>query len=100
MTDSNKLVVGVPKGSLQEATFALMKKAGFTVHASSRTYNPTVDDPELELRLIRAQEISRYVESGLLDAGITGHDWIRENNSDVNELCELTYGKVGRRPIR
>ena len=82
----NKVVLGLPKGSLQEATFALFKRAGFTIAGGSRSYFPRVDDPELEIRLIRAQEMSRYVDSGHLDAGITGYDWIRENASDVHEV--------------
>ena len=94
------LVLGLPKGSLQEATFLLMRKAGFRVEAGSRSYLPTVDDPAISARLIRAQEISRYVEHGHLDAGLTGHDWIRENGSDVHEVAELLYAKQGFRPVR
>jgi len=96
----NKLVLGLPKGSLQEATFIMMKKAGFTVSAGSRSYVPSVDDPGIAARLLRAQEISHYVERGLLDAGITGHDWIVENGSDVVEVAELVYAKQGLRPVR
>lgn len=96
----NKLVLGLPKGSLQEATFLMMKKAGFTIRGGSRSYLPSVDDPELDVRLIRAQEISRYVELGMLDAGITGQDWIVENGSDVHEVAELIYAKQGLRPVR
>lgn len=96
----NKLVLGLPKGSLQEATFLLMQKAGFNVRVSSRSYVPDVDDPEIQARLIRAQEISRYVELGVLDAGITGHDWIVENGSDVVEVTDLVYAKQGMRPVR
>ena len=95
-----KIVLGLPKGSLQDATFAMMKKAGFVVSVSSRSYVPTVDDPEIEAKLIRAQEISRYVQLGLLDAGITGYDWIIENGSDVHEVAELVYAKQGLRPVR
>ncbi len=94
------IVLGLPKGSLQEATFVLMKKAGFTVKAGSRSYVPTVDDPDIEARLIRAQEISRYVEHGMLDAGITGYDWIVENGSVVVEVADLIYAKQGLRPVR
>lgn len=94
------LVLGLPKGSLQEATFNMMKKAGFNVSARSRSYVPSVDDPELKCRLIRPQEISRYVELGLLDAGITGYDWIYENGSDVEEICEMCYSKATSRPVR
>lgn len=96
----NKIVLGLPKGSLQETTFMIMKKAGFNVSSSSRSYLPSIDDPEIELRLIRAQEISRYVELGMLDAGITGYDWITENNSDIEEVEELLYAKQGMRPVR
>lgn len=99
-TKQRCLVLGLPKGSLQDATFAMMKKAGFNVTVGSRSYTPTIDDPELQARLIRAQEISRYVEHGMLDAGITGYDWILENGSDVVEVCELIYAKQGLRPVR
>jgi ATP phosphoribosyltransferase len=85
---------------LQEATFAMMQKAGFKVSVGSRSYIPNVDDPEIEARLIRAQEISRYVELGVLDAGITGFDWIQENGSDVHEVADLIYAKQGMRPVR
>ncbi len=96
----NKLILGLPKGSLQEATFAMFQKAGFKVSVGSRSYLPTVDDPEIDARLIRAQEISRYVELGVLDAGITGFDWIQENGSDVHEVADLIYAKQGMRPVR
>jgi ATP phosphoribosyltransferase len=95
-----KLVLGLPKGSLEAATFEIMKKAGFNIQTGSRSYIPRVDDPEIDARLIRAQEISRYVELGLLDAGITGHDWIVENGSDVMEVAELIYATQGLRPVR
>jgi len=88
-----KIVLGLPKGSLQEATFIMMRKAGFNIKAGSRSYTPSIDDPDIEARLIRAQEISRYVEIGVMDAGITGFDWITENNSDVVEVAELIYAK-------
>ena len=94
------LILGLPKGSLQDATFNMMRKAGFTLQLGSRSYIPSVDDPELQCRLIRAQEISRYVELGVLDAGITGYDWIYENGSDVVEVAELLYAKVGMKPVR
>ncbi|HOW98056.1 MAG TPA: ATP phosphoribosyltransferase [Kiritimatiellia bacterium] len=101
MTETTrKLVLGLPKGSLQEATFLMMKKAGFNVSVGSRSYLPTINDPELEGRLIRAQEISRYVEHGMLDAGITGYDWILENESDVHVVADLIYAKQGLRPVR
>jgi len=90
----------LPKGSLQEATIQKMAKAGFNIQVSSRSYVPYVDDDELEIRLIRAQEISRYVEHGYLDCGITGHDWIIENGSEVHEVGEFLFSKVSRRPAR
>jgi len=83
-----------------EATIDLFAKAGFAISGSKRSYRPSVDDPELELRLLRAQEISRYVEHGYLDAGITGRDWIAENQSDVREIVELPFSKVSSRPTR
>jgi ATP phosphoribosyltransferase len=95
-----KLRLGLPKGSLQDATIEKMGKAGFKVQVTSRSYIPYVDDPELEIRLIRAQEISRYVELGYLDCGITGHDWIQENGSSVHEVCEFIFSKVSRQPTR
>jgi ATP phosphoribosyltransferase len=94
------LKLGLPKGSLQEATIEKMAKAGFNIQVSSRSYVPYVDDAELQIRLIRAQEISRYVEHGYLDAGITGHDWIMENNSKVHEVGEFIFSKVSRQPTR
>src|SRR5215207_4547010 len=99
-TEKQKLRLGLPKGSLQDATIEKMAKAGFNVQVSSRSYIPYVDDEELEIRLIRAQEISRYVEHGYLDCGITGHDWIRENNSDVHEVGEFLFSKATRQPAR
>jgi ATP phosphoribosyltransferase len=95
-----KLVIGLPKGSLQESTFELFQKAGFKVSASGRSYIPYIDDEEMEGVLIRAQEISRYVESGILDIGLTGLDWILENGSDVEEVANLVYAKQGYRPVR
>lgn len=97
---TKKLRFGLPKGSLQDAVVARMAKAGFNIQVSSRSYIPYVDDPELELRLIRAQEISRYVEHGYLDCGITGYDWIMENGSKVHEVCELLFSKATRQPAR
>jgi ATP phosphoribosyltransferase len=96
----NRLVFGLPKGSLQDATFSMMQKAGFNVRTSSRSYMPSIDDPEIDARLLRAQEMSRYVELGVLDAGITGYDWIVENGSDVVEVAELIYAKQGLRPVK
>src|SRR5215475_15305844 len=91
---------GMPKGSLQEATLEKMAKAGFNISVSSRSYIPYVDDPDLEIRLIRAQEISRYVDHGYLDCGITGHDWITENDSKVHEVGEFLFSKATRQPAR
>ncbi|MCK5540520.1 MAG: ATP phosphoribosyltransferase [Deltaproteobacteria bacterium] len=95
-----KLRVGIPKGSLQDATIDLFKNAGFKITTSSRSYFPTIDDPEIECMLIRAQEMARYVESGILDIGITGHDWVVENGSDVVEMTELQYAKVTFNKVR
>ena len=97
---SKKLRFGLPKGSLQDATIEKMAKAGFNIQVSSRSYMPYVDDDELEIRLIRAQEISRYVEHGYLDCGITGYDWIIENGSKVHEVGEFLFSKVSRQPAR
>ncbi len=91
---------GLPKGSLEQATLEKMAKAGFNISVSSRSYIPYVDDDELEIRLIRAQEVSRYVEHGYLDCGITGHDWIQENGSNVHEVGEFLFSKVTRQPTR
>lgn len=97
---NNKLRFGLPKGSLQDATIEKMAKAGWNVSVSSRSYIPYVDDDELEIRMIRAQEISRYVEHGYLDCGITGHDWIIENGSRVHEVGEFLFSKITRKPTR
>ncbi|NLI00567.1 MAG: ATP phosphoribosyltransferase [Chthonomonadales bacterium] len=97
----HNLRIGLPKGSLQEATFGFFRKAGYDFTLSSgRSYHPSVDDPELSLLLIRPQEIPRYVESGILDVGITGKDWIEDNGSDVVEVAELRYSKATLNPIR
>jgi len=95
-----KLRLGIPKGSLQEATIDLFKNAGYRIRTSSRSYFPTVNDPEIECMLIRAQEMARYVESGILDAGITGHDWVVENDAKVLELAELQYAKATLNKVR
>ncbi len=95
-----KLKLGIPAGSLQEATAELFKQAGYNIKFSSRSYYPEVDDPEIECMLIRAQEMARYVEQGILDAGITGYDWILEAEADVHQICELMFSKVSRRPVR
>ena len=99
-TASRVLRVGLPSGSLQEPTFALFAKAGFNISGASRSYKPAVDDPELVIRLLRAQEISRYVEHGFLDCGLTGKDWIENNGSDVARLCEMTFSKTSSAPTR
>ena len=95
-----RLRFGLPKGSLQEATIQKMAKAGFNISVSTRSYVPYVDDDELEIRLIRAQEISRYVEHGYLDCGITGHDWVVENGSKVHQVGEFLFSKATRQPAR
>src|SRR5438874_5725480 len=100
MNKKQVLRFGLPKGSLQDATIEKMAKAGFNISVSSRSYLPYVDDEELEMRLIRAQEISRYVEHGYLDCGITGYDWIQENGSKVHEVGEFQFSKVSRQPTR
>lgn len=94
------LKLGIPKGSLQESTIELFRKAGYDIRVSSRSYFPTIDDDEIECMLIRAQEMSRYVEEGIIDAGLTGHDWVRENRADVAEIAELVYARGGQRPVR
>jgi ATP phosphoribosyltransferase len=95
-----KLKMGLPKGSLQEATFKMFKKAGFNIYASERSYFPSVDDPEIEPVLLRAQEISRYVQDGALDCGITGNDWILENKSSVVRITDLIYAKQSLGKVR
>jgi len=94
------LKLGIPAGSLQKATIQLFGKAGFHILDSDRSYVPRIDDDEIRLIMLRAQEMSRYVEDGVLDAGITGHDWITENTSDVIEVCELAYSKATNKPAR
>ena len=94
------LKLGLPKGSLQESTFSLFKKAGYGFSVSSRSYFPSTDDKELEAMLVRAQEIARYVEEGIFDAGLTGKDWILENDADVHEVMDLCYSKQSMRPCR
>ena len=95
-----KLKLGIPKGSLQEATVRMFKKAGFCLGISERSYFPSIDDDEIEVILFRAQEMSRYVEDGILDVGITGNDWILENSSNVVRVAELIYAKQSMRPVR
>ena len=88
------LKLGIPKGSLQDATFELFEKAGFNITGYERNYFPRIDDDEIQLIMLRAQEMSRYVEDGVLDAGFTGHDWILENKSDIIEVCETALQQV------
>jgi len=95
-----KLKLGIPKGSLQEATVRMFKKAGFNLGISERSYFPSIDDDEIEVILFRAQEMSRYVEDGILDVGLTGNDWILENSSKVVRVAELIYAKQSMRPVR
>lgn len=94
------LQLGIPKGSLQDSTIAMFAKAGYKINVSSRSYYPLINDDQIECLLIRAQEMARYVGEGILDAGLTGWDWVRESGADVHEVCELVYGKVGRKPLR
>ncbi|MGB0744897.1 MAG: ATP phosphoribosyltransferase [Opitutales bacterium] len=91
------LMLGLPKGSLQEATIKLFGKAGFNISVSSRSYRPSIDDDDLDGRFVRAQEVSRYVEHGYFDCGLTGQDWVRENDSDVVEVCDLIYSRASNR---
>jgi ATP phosphoribosyltransferase len=101
MESPNRVLrIGLPSGSLQEPTFALFAKAGFNISGASRSYKPQVDDPELMIRLLRAQEISRYVEHGFLDCGLTGKDWVENNGSDVARLAEMTFSKASNKPTR
>ncbi|WP_419659766.1 HisG: ATP phosphoribosyltransferase [Desulfosarcina variabilis str. Montpellier] len=94
------LKLGIPKGSLQNATFALFKRSGWTINVNDRSYFPEINDESIECAICRAQEMSRYVENGTLDAGLTGKDWIAENNSDVHVVEDLIYSKVSARPAR
>src|SRR5919202_1044812 len=94
------LKLGIPAGSLQEATGELFRKAGYKITYQSRSYYPTIDDPEIHGTLIRAQEMARYVQDASLDCGLTGHDWILENDARVIELAELVFSKVSKRPVR
>ena len=94
------LKFGIPKGSLQKATIALFEKSGWKINVNSRSYFPDINDPEIECAICRAQEMSRYVESGTLDAGLTGRDWIEENESDVITVDDLVYSKVSQKPAR
>src|SRR6187455_3030479 len=99
-TSTPNLRLGLPSGSLQEPTLELFAKAGFNISRAGRSYKPAVDDPELTIRLLRAQEISRYVEHGFLDCGLTGKDWIANNGSDVAVMAEMIFAKVTSGPTR
>src|SRR5437588_7824729 len=94
------LRIGIPAGSRQEATGELFRKAGYKITFASRSYYPAIDDPEIHCTLIRAQEMPRYVQDGSLDCGLTGYDWVLENEAHVKELAELVFSKVSRRPVR
>lgn len=96
----NTLKLGIPKGSLQDATIALFERAGWRIFTSGRSYFPQIDDVEIECMLVRAQEMARYVEHGALDAGLTGNDWVLENESDVERITSLTYSKVSRGTVK
>lgn len=98
--DDQRLKLGIPSGSLQDATADLFLKAGFRITFTSRNYYPAIDDPEIHCTLIRAQEMARYVQNGSLDCGLTGHDWIVENDAEVAELAELVFSKSSRKPVR
>lgn len=95
-----KLKLGLPKGSLQEATFSLFARAGFSIKVSSRSYQPVIDDDEIEPILLRPQEIPLYLQQGVIDAGLTGADWIADSGAQVHEVCELRYSKLTNNPIR
>ena len=97
---SEILRIGLPKGSLQDSTVDLFARAGYSVRIPSRSYFPEIDDPQISCVMFRAQEMSRYVADGVIDLGITGRDWVVENNSDVHEVCELTYSKATSKPAR
>jgi ATP phosphoribosyltransferase len=100
MSDVKKLKLGIPKGSLQDATIALFERAGWNIYASGRSYFPGIDDAEIECMLVRAQEMARYVEHGALDAGLTGNDWVLENQTDVEYVTSLTYSKQSRQKVK
>ena len=100
MSETRKLKLGIPKGSLQDATIALFQRAGWNIYASGRSYFPTIDDVEIECMLVRAQEMARYVEHGALDAGLTGNDWVLENEHDIEYVTSLTYSKQSRQKVK
>jgi len=99
-SSDDKLVLGIPKGSLQDSTLDLFERAGYRIRVSSRSYSPAIDDEQISVLMFRAQEMSRYVEDGVIDAGLTGYDWIVENDSDVVEVSELVYAKQDLVPVR
>jgi len=99
-TDPTKLRLGIPKGSLQDATVDLFYRAGYRIDVSSRSYYPAIDDPSMAAVMFRSQEMSRYVEDGVIDFGICGHDWVVENGSDVHEVCELKYSRATSNPAK
>ena len=100
MENVNKLMLGLPKGSLEDSTIKLFSKAGYQIVKSSRSYRPSFDDASLDGRFWRAQEVSRYVEHGYFDCGLTGQDWVHENNSDVIEVCDLIYSRASNKRSR
>src|SRR5882762_6467785 len=100
MSGTKKLKLGIPKGSLQDATVALFERAGWRIFANGRSYFPSIDDVEIECMLVRAQEMARYVEHGALDAGLTGNDWVLENQTDVEYVTSLTYSKQSRQKVK
>ena len=97
MENKPLLMLGLPKGSLQDSTIKLFGKAGFNISVSSRSYRPSIDDEDLDGRFVRAQEVSRYVEHGYFDCGLTGQDWVKENDSDVFEVCSLVYSRASNK---
>ncbi len=97
---SRKIILGLPKGSLMESTIGLFKKAGYGINVSSRSYYPKIDDPEIECIMVRAQEMAKYVEQGIMDLGLTGSDWVKENRASVKEVAELVYAKQSRSPVK
>ena len=100
MDSENKLMLGLPKGSLEESTIRLFAKAGYQITKSSRSYRPSFDDPTLDGRFLRAQEVSLYIENGYFDCGLTGQDWVKENGSDVVEICDLVYSRASNKKSR
>tara|TARA_X000000950_G_C13723408_1_gene581199 strand:- start:38 stop:919 length:882 start_codon:yes stop_codon:yes gene_type:complete len=100
MKNKPLLMLGLPKGSLQDSTIKLFGKAGFNISVSSRSYRPSIDDENLDGRFVRAQEVSRYVEHGYFDCGLTGQDWVKENDSDVVEVCSLVYSRASNKPSK